>query len=160
VPAVEEGQEELGFLVVVGGDGAPVVLALPAQQGRREPAEPRDRVEVGEELAHLQRRHHVTVDVEPPFQVRDGDLELVERRECLGAQLLLDGDDERGFGRPEGVGGTGEGLYGEGHRGAGFEVRPVALVQGADEVGGGHGDNVSPGRQIASPGWVIVICSI
>jgi hypothetical protein len=143
VPGVQEGQEELGVLVVVVRDRPPVVLGPPAHQRGDELRQPRDRVEVLEELAHLQRRHEVTVDVEPALQVGHRDAELVETGQRLGAAAVPYRDGEGRFPGPEEVRRL-PGDHRERRPWPGREEALVPALQRADEIMCRHGVNVAP----------------
>jgi hypothetical protein len=156
VPVVQEGQEELGVLVVVVRDGAPVVLRTPAQQRRSEPGDPGDRVDVAEEPAHLERHGQVAVDVQPALQVGHRHAELIQAGQRPGAPTIPDGDGELGRAGAEGVrGGAGRGRHGERDRRTCGEEVTVPALQRRDHLLGGHALNVAartPPRAVSGRG--------
>jgi len=100
VAFVEEGQEELGVFVVMVRDRPPVALLTSADQGRNEIRDPCDRMEVAEERAHLERGGEIAVHVQPTVEIGDGDAELIQAAERLGASSVLDPDGERRIALP------------------------------------------------------------
>ncbi|MEU4680448.1 hypothetical protein [Micromonospora sp. NPDC023737] len=137
MPGVEEGQEEVGLLVVVPGDRPLIVAVPPVQQSRKPSAEEGDRMHVGEEPTHGQCGGQITLDVDVPAEVRQGDLELVEGAQRPVTDLVADDQSEpgrHGTGDPEAVGRAVADDELERHGGA---VVEVVLVAPADRVGQG-----------------------